>query len=278
MARGYGEPVGDEYGARGGWRERWRDEDRERSGWRPGERGWRDREPDWRGHDEDRGFLDRAGDEIRSWFRDEEDERRGRGSWDRDRDPGRGGRDRGEFGGMAQGGMRRSGDWGRGWGGQRSGRSGHAQSWGEANRGESGRSAGYGDFGGTLGGFGNQRFGSSLDDHYRRWRDKQIEQLDRDYQDYCRECEQKFRQDFESWRRSRTSREPQGQAMSQAASSDELVLGAGQASSTGAPSTDRLESSAEVTGSTGMAGSGSTSDSGSGTGSGSGRSGSRSRS
>jgi len=280
MARGYGEPVGDEYGARG--HDRWRGDDRDRPDWRQRERGWSERDRDWRGRDEDRGFFERAGDEIRSWFRDEDDDLRGRGSWDPDRDYGRRGRDRGDFGGMAQGGMGRTGgDWDRGWGGQRTERSGHAQSWGEANRGGSGGSVGYEEFGGTLGGFGNQRFGSSLDDHYRSWRDKQIEQLDRDYQEYCRECEQKFHQDFESWRRSRTGsrQQDQGQGLSQG--SDELILGTGQASSTGAPSTGQSESTAEMTGSTGsteMAGAGSTSDSSRGTGSGSGRSGSRSRS
>ena len=36
------------------------------------------------------------------------------------------------------------------------------------------RILGYGEFSGTLGGFGNQRFGSSQDDHYRSWRDRQM--------------------------------------------------------------------------------------------------------
>lgn len=50
-------------------RSRWRDE-------RPEDRGWsRDRE---RGYREDRGFFERAGDEIASWFGDEEAERRRR--------------------------------------------------------------------------------------------------------------------------------------------------------------------------------------------------------
>jgi hypothetical protein len=46
-------------------------------------------------------------------------------------------------------------------------------------------------------------FRSRQDDHYRSWRDKQIESLDRDYADYCREREQQFHEDFGEWRRRR---------------------------------------------------------------------------
>jgi hypothetical protein len=46
-------------------------------------------------------------------------------------------------------------------------------------------------------------FGSSQDDHYRSWRDKQMASLDRDYADYCREREEEFHRDFDSWRRER---------------------------------------------------------------------------
>jgi hypothetical protein len=48
-----------------------------------------------------------------------------------------------------------------------------------------------------------RNFRSMQDDHYRSWRDKQIESLDRDYADYCREREQQFHQDFDEWRRRR---------------------------------------------------------------------------
>ncbi len=93
----------------------------------------------------------------------------------------------------------------------------HAQSWGEANRGQSNRDRGTDDgslgyssgMSGSLGGFGNQTsFGSGQDDHYRSWRDRQLAELDRDYDDYCREREQQFHSDFDSWRRSRSSRSP----------------------------------------------------------------------
>jgi hypothetical protein len=41
------------------------------------------------------------------------------------------------------------------------------------------------------------------DDHYRSWRTKQMEALDRDYADYCREREQQFHSDFDMWRSQR---------------------------------------------------------------------------
>src|SRR3546814_5259899 len=41
------------------------------------------------------------------------------------------------------------------------------------------------------------------DGHYRRWRDRQIEQLDRDYDEYRRERQQPFQSDLDSWRQHR---------------------------------------------------------------------------
>jgi len=221
-------------------RDRWQNEDRERSSWRSGGQGTSERE-------DERGFFERAGQELKSWFSDDDDRGGQRGqSWDRNRagQYGRSGsEDRSSFGGMAQGGYGRSGSFERGqdrsgYGPSRGGgewrsmsdrdrssfgdRSsshgqGHAQSWGEANRGQSNWDRGTDDsslgyssgMSGTLGGFGNQTsFGSGQDDHYRSWRDRQLAELDRDYDDYCREREQQFHSDFDSWRRSRSSRSP----------------------------------------------------------------------
>ena len=188
-------------------RDRWRDDDRERSSWRSGSQGTSERE-------DERGFFERAGDEVRSWFSDDDNDRRDRdfgrssmqrSSWDREQnrsfssEPSRGrefGReDRSSFGGMAQGGYgRSSGQFGRDrdWSDQSKRNSRRPrrsrlhqpaplrpQTWGATDHGQSswdqGMShLGYGDFGGTLGGFGNQRFGSSQDDHYRSWRDRQM--------------------------------------------------------------------------------------------------------
>lgn len=230
----------------------------------------------WRenGREDNRGFFERAGDEVRSWFTDDDDRNDrwsdSRSNWERDRDfnwmgsprgsswdrdqvrggsSGQPGGSRGygrgswenegrsTFGGMSQGGLGRSGGgWDReqgrsGWSGDSRDRFGsskkdfggfrdeedfrshrghrrdHAQSWGEANRGEN-ESLGYSEFRGTLGGFGNQKFGSSQDDHYRSWRDRQMSELDRDYDEYCREREQQFHQDFGAWRSNRQSQSP----------------------------------------------------------------------
>jgi hypothetical protein len=47
---------------------------------------------------------------------------------------------------------------------------------------------------------GRRSFSAHPDDHYRSWRDRHMQELDRDYQDYCREREQAFHRDFEAWR------------------------------------------------------------------------------
>lgn len=55
------------------------------------------------------------------------------------------------------------------------------------------------------GGHSDDRRGYSAhpDDHYRSWRDRHMSELDRDYQDYCREREQQFHRDFDDWRSQR---------------------------------------------------------------------------
>jgi hypothetical protein len=71
----------------------------------------------------------------------------------------------------------------------------------------------------SFGGFGNQtgwesqgqrRPSAHPDDHYRSWREKQMQALDRDYQDYCREREQQFHSEFDSWRQNRQPAQQQG--------------------------------------------------------------------
>ena len=111
-----------------------------------------------------------------------------------------------------------------------------AQSWGQANeggnwgsghrqpeRGHYGPQHGYGGFQGDFsggkgqGGFGGRgdweagrqsfsgrRFGPQ-DEQYLSWRDRHIAELDRDYEDYCRECGEDFSSAFSSWRRDRLS-------------------------------------------------------------------------
>lgn len=79
---------------------------------------------------------------------------------------------------------------------------------------------------GGFGGAGDYRrgrssFSSHPDDHYRSWRQRQIDALDRDYADYCRERELRFHRDFEAWREQRHSNpQPLQTGMTQTGTSD----------------------------------------------------------
>jgi hypothetical protein len=62
------------------------------------------------------------------------------------------------------------------------------------------------------GGFG----GGHHDPHYSEWRQRQIDQLDRDYHDYRSEHQSKFEQDFGGWREKRqTQRQSMGRVTEQ---------------------------------------------------------------
>lgn len=61
-----------------------------------------------------------------------------------------------------------------------------------------------------------RNFSSSQDDHYLSWRDRQIRALDNDYADYCREREQQFHADFDSWRRNRQESSNEGATVGEA--------------------------------------------------------------
>ncbi|MEO5971944.1 MAG: DUF2171 domain-containing protein [Sphingomicrobium sp.] len=165
------------------------------------ERGWRDSELD------ERGFFERAGDQIASWFGDEdEDDRRfGRDEqlrrerpYNREREPERGYRPL-------------AGDYGRA----------------EAGRRDSTRSRGNSDrdqFRRVAAADRGQRF----DPHYAEWRRRQIDALDRDYDDYRREHQSKFENDFGGWREQRqTKRQMLGQVREQmeVVGSDEQPVG-----------------------------------------------------
>jgi hypothetical protein len=169
-----------------------RDDERER---------WRGRDEDWNQRGRDRGLMfgdrDRGRDDDRGFF-----DRMG----DRARDYFR------DDDSEARGGSR---DW-RG-GGERSGPSGRSRS-AFSSGGDWDRSG--------------RNFSSRQDDHYRSWRDKQMEALDRDYEDYCREREQQFHSDFDTWRsqRSRSNQQPLRTGMTQSAEevmdlSDEVSQG-----------------------------------------------------
>lgn len=163
-------------------RRRWSEEDEHRP------RGWgRDREEMEYGRDrEDRGFFGRMGDEVRSWFGDEDPSDRGEHRYrptygERDYNPRwedelRGGNSR--FGRDDRDEPRDS-DRGDVW-----------------DRDPYRRTA-----------FAGSRARSNHDDlHYEEWRRRQMDDLDRDYGEYRRERQSKFEEDFGGWRERRESK------------------------------------------------------------------------
>ncbi|HET9459483.1 MAG TPA: DUF2171 domain-containing protein [Sphingomicrobium sp.] len=194
-----------------------------------------DRDSD-RGRRDERGFFERAGDEIASWFGDEEAERRRREDeritrthgWNRDFD-----RDEGRFAyrGSWQDRDRRNWDddrWSdRGYRTSFAGNRGYERDFGP-------RSYSYGGYGygpraersftpanfggrGTVGessfgygagaGYGSGGFGfereTPHDRHYEAWRRRQLDELDRDYDEFRRENQQRFEKEFGTWREKR---------------------------------------------------------------------------
>ena len=120
---------------------------------------------------DDRGFFDRAGDEVRSWFGDEEAERR-RHQDELEQD--------------------------RYYGGGRA--SGYSTSTARAGR----------DRYSPLRGDTYRENSSIRDDpYYHEWRSREIAALDRDYDEYRRENQSRFESDFGSWRNTRTNQRRQ---------------------------------------------------------------------
>jgi len=165
-------------------RRRFEEDDRRQRAW------GRDREDREYGRGgESRGFFGRMGDEVRSWFGDEDrDDRAGREErryrptygegdynprWQNELE-----RERSRFGEDDRG-MPRDYDRGDVWDRDLYRRT---------------------DFAGS-------RVSSSHDDvHYGEWRRRQMEDLDRDYDDYRRERQSKFEEDFGGWRERRQSK------------------------------------------------------------------------
>jgi hypothetical protein len=212
-----------------------------RYGYDRDDRGGRDTRYD---NPNDRGFFDRAGDEVRSWFGDEEAERRRRMDeqyderYDRERGRYEGGRnDGGRYADPSQGGYRgpdRYPSWGRsnrdegarssGYARDRTPSSYHYPATGEDRQFETGypdgtRHRSYADTGYRGGSDRSQRdqyqssyggAGSSSQDHrdhdvhgYGNWRNRQISQFDRDYDEYRREHQSRFESEFATWRQNR---------------------------------------------------------------------------
>jgi len=195
----------DRYDSRRGWRE---PRSRMSGDYERGRRFERDDR-------DERGFFERAGDEVASWFGDEEAQRRrqmdsrderyeddrrsfmGDDDYSRyDRQPRF--RDEGyrrpytgrSFNRPGSGPDERyrpmAGDYGRSGG----------RDWDEERR-----------FSGMA-----STAGSMSDPHYGEWRRRQLDELDRDYDDYRRENQSRFESDFASWRNTRqTKRQMLGQ-------------------------------------------------------------------
>ena len=167
---------------------------------------------DWQGerrpHDgtrderDERGFFERAGDEVASWFGDEEAERRRRQDqmmderehgWDRGPTRRRellGGRDLERFRDRGRDYRPMTGDYGRSEQFVAAGGSGLAAE--DRNRWTS--KAGTSDW------LGRSR---QEEPQYDGWRQRHLDELDRDYDDYRRENQERFERDFGSWREQR---------------------------------------------------------------------------
>ncbi|HET7816061.1 MAG TPA: DUF2171 domain-containing protein [Sphingomicrobium sp.] len=128
---------------------------------------------------EDRGFFERMGEEVRSWFGDEErDERFGRGDNYR----------RGRHEDFDRGYRPVTGDYSRS-----GGDVGRESQW---DRDPYRRTE-----------FAGSRERSAHDDpHYHEWRRRQLEDLDRDYDEYRRERQSRFEEDFAGWRERRMAK------------------------------------------------------------------------
>ena len=136
-------------------------------------------------HYDDRGFFDRAGDEVRSWFGDEEAERRREYDEYMNRrygDP----RDQSSRLGFASSGQ----------GGYEPGR-GYQPFTGERS--------GYGSADHGRAGFGpGASYGQHHDSNYLAWREERMSELDRDYHEYQNEHRARFNNEFGNWRQRRT--------------------------------------------------------------------------
>ncbi len=86
-----------------------------------------------------------------------------------------------------------------------------------------------------------RNFSANPDDHYRSWRDRHMSELDRDYEEYCREREQQFHSDFNAWRNQRHgSVEPLQTGMTQSGLSADPT-GVAQAEAETSPASSEAE-------------------------------------
>ena len=160
----------------------------------------------------DRGFFERMGDEVRSWFGEEDGRDR---SFDRDRGEWQS-RDRSRFDEPRSASWNRSDESENRSYGSQAGR-GYRPMAGDYSR------SGSGDRFETRGGArtetqwdrdpyrrtsfaGSRERSNHGDPHYSEWRRRQMDDLDRDYDDYRRERQSHFESDFGGWRERRQSK------------------------------------------------------------------------
>ena len=149
------------------------------------DRGWRGERRPFEGRRDDRGFWDRASDEVASWFGDDDADRRRRDDQMRDESERGFGGYRREFGPSDRGRGSRpmTGDYGRF---ERERSFGDRERDVDRSQGSSGRDD-----------------SRHEDPHYRSWRDRHMSELDRDYDDYARENQSRFEHEFGTWRERR---------------------------------------------------------------------------
>jgi hypothetical protein len=169
----------------------------------------------------ERGFFERAGDEVASWFGDEDAEKRRRldhqdherGSFSHDDD----------YTPYDRQARFRDEGYRRPYTGRFTSRPNYGDRFGpERTSGQErwDRGRPQRDFTGSATGIS--------DPHYGEWRRRQLDELDRDYDDYRRENQSKFEDDFSSWRSNRqTKRQMVGQVREhmQVVGSDEQEVG-----------------------------------------------------
>jgi hypothetical protein len=173
-------------------------------------------EREWNRDRNDRGFFERAGDEVASWFGDDDAERRRRDDHHhQDHEHGERGEHRGGRSRSREQSNRPASGYGGGWG----------SSAGDLERGSNYRPL-TGDYGRSPEYFTGSSFerggpreayyglpaepagyaresSRDSDPHYRSMRQRHIDELDRDYDDYRREHQSRFENDFGSWREKR---------------------------------------------------------------------------
>jgi hypothetical protein len=232
----------------------WNEGRREDAGWGPGPNsGGRGGDPRGGGGGDHGGFFERASEAARSWWGGGDDDRqRGGGGDERERgEHPRGARRDNGYGEGGGAGSLGGGGFGGGWGnqegeswnrdrpgrpgwftdsvggerGQRPGASGGGQPpqqhghYGarspEQARGGGGQSGGHVPMTGDY-----SRGGHLHDPHYSEWRQRQIQEIDRDYDEYRREHQSKFESEFGNWR---SKRQGQRQMVGKAQEQMEVV-------------------------------------------------------